>query len=138
MQTDGELAATVEAFFGVLSEDGAGRAMLGEIHECYHFELGPHAGLLLTVTEGRVAVTPLSPDSLPPRPDVTRLACEARTLRALAEGRLAFWEGVVPMSTEHGAILFVDNWMAKKGTINQLGRLCRLARERHGHLGDAR
>lgn len=131
-----QLARELSVFLAVLSRDAAGREVLAEAEEKIHFRLSDDAGVMVHLGRGTVTAQPAAGE-IDPAPDVTRLICDAPTLTALIAGQLSFWEAVIPMSESSqaaGAIVFGDNWMAKKGSINRFGRICRLAQERHGFV----
>lgn len=125
-------AERLESFFLALTLSEEGRGVLSEGEESFHLRLGPDHGVMAFVIGDGVRASVEDPE-VAPAEDLTRLEIpDERTFERIVAGMTSFWQAVIPMSEEHGAILFVDNWMLKKGAINRFGRMVRLAQEARG------
>lgn len=122
----------VSIFFDGLSRSHEGREIFSEGDEAFHIRIGADQGVLISVAAQGVRTSTAAPE-MDPSEEVTRLAVpDERTLERILSGVTSFWEAVIPMGEEHGAVLFVDNWMLKKGSINRFGRMVRTTQEVQG------
>lgn len=134
---NGPLCERLESFFAALERTESGRVLLEEGKGSFHLAVEQREGMSIRVREGRIRVTPAPPE-IAPDEHVTRLSVPQKsTLEQLIDGSSSFWATVIPLSGEHGTLLFVDNWMAKKAAINWLGRVIRTAQEYRGLGADS-
>lgn len=119
--TNGPLHERLESFFAALERTESGRVLQAEGKGSFHLAIEQREGISIRVREGRIRVSP-APSEIAPDEHVTRLSVPQKvTLERLIDGSSSFWAAVIPLPGEHGTLLFVDNWMAKKGAINWLG-----------------